>query len=431
MDPRKSIVLRRSELYQRVWDTPMVKLAAELGLSGVGLAKLCRRCGITVPGRGYWAKRQAGHPVNSQALPHPEHDPTIPFYPRLPEERAEPKPAQAQEAAQRPALPGGPVVMAEALDHPHKLVRALQRYVEHLPRLIERYEARGDRRWSLPASRTPPPLTHGRYRFLAKGLLNVTASLDSMDWVLRFHDALFKGLVAAGARIERREGNPGDWRTPREAPAVEVHIAGEHAQLDFSQGTARVTLERDEKARRRKLDPQAAASESRPSKRYTLRLQGTEAAAHRTWTGTQEKLAAKLDDIVRDILALVPGQAALRAQRQATEQEARQRAQELERQRRRAQARAEQLERAFKVVEADRRTHELLAYLDRLEDQCKDFLDPYPARAKIWIEVVRRELEEHSPALTILGQCLSGRYGGEEEPDWWPIDVAWPKNTEA
>ncbi len=126
MGPSKSIVLRRSELYQRVWEAPMVKLAAELGLSGVGLAKLCRRCGIPVPGRGYWAKRQAGHPVSSQALPHPEHDPTIPFYARSREERSAPKPAEVQEVAPRPALPGGPVVMAEALDRPHKLVRALQ-----------------------------------------------------------------------------------------------------------------------------------------------------------------------------------------------------------------------------------------------------------------------------------------------------------------
>ena len=430
MDSMKSVVLRRSELYQRVWETPMVKLAAELGLSGVGLAKLCRRCGIPVPGRGYWAKRQAGRRVSSQALPHPEHDPTIPFYPRPREERAASKPEEVREVAPRLALPGGPVVMAGALEHSHKLVRALQRYVEHLPHLIERYEARGDRRWSLPASRTPPPLAQGRYRFLAKGLLNVTASLDSMDWVLRFHDALFKALVAAGARIERREGNPRDWRAPREAPVVEVLLAGERAQLDFSQGTARVTLEGDELAQRRKLDPPAAASESRPSKRYTLRLQGTEAAAHRTWTGTQEKLAANLEDIVRDILALVPDQATLRAQRQAAEEEARRRAQELELQRRRTQARAEQLEKAFKVAEADRRSSELLRYLNRLEKDCEAFREPYPARAKVWIDVVRRELSERGPVSTMLAECLKGRYWGEDAPDWWPTDVTWPKQTE-
>ena len=349
----------------------MVRLAPELGLSDVGLAKLCRRWDVPVPERGYWAKRQAGKTVSRQELPDPERDPTIALYLHPREERGPNKPSQAQLVGPRPPLPGGPVVVAARLEHPHKLVRALERYVEHLPRLIERYEARGDQRWGLPASRTPPPLTQGRYRFLARGLLNVTASLDGMAWVLRFHDALFKALVAAGARIERREGNPGDWRTPREPPVVEVHLGGERAQLDFSQGTMRVTLEADELAQRRKLDAQAAASESRPSKRYTLRLHGTEAAARQTWTGTQEKLDSSLEDIVRDILALVPGQATMRADRQAAEEEARRRAQEAERERQRAQARAEQLEKAFKVAEADRRSSELLAYLDRLEKDCE------------------------------------------------------------
>ena len=427
MNSRQSINLRRSELYQRVWETPMVKLARELGMSDVGLAKLCRRWDVPVPERGYWAKRRAGKWVSTQALPDPERDPTIApsLHPR--EERSPTQPSDVQLVGPKSPLPGGSVVVADSLEHPHKLVRALQRYVEHLPRLIERYEARGGRRWSLPASRTPPPLTQWRYRFLVRGLLNVTASLDSMEWVLRLHDALFKALVAAGARIERREGTPGDWRTPREAPVVEVHFAGERAQLDFSQGTMRVTLDGDELARRRKLDPQAAASESRPSKRYTLRLQGTEAAARQTWTGTQERLVQNLEDIVRDILALVPGQAAMRADRQAAEEEARRRAQEVERERQRAQARAEQLEKAFKVAEADRRSSELLQYLDRLEKNCEGFREPYLARAKIWIEVVRHELSERGPVLTMLGECLKGRYWGEDAPDWWPTDVAWPK----
>ena len=35
--------MKRSELYTKVWSTPMIKLAAELGISDVGLAKACRR----------------------------------------------------------------------------------------------------------------------------------------------------------------------------------------------------------------------------------------------------------------------------------------------------------------------------------------------------------------------------------------------------
>ena len=39
----------------------MTKVAAKVGLSDRGLAKLCARHDIPVPGRGYWARKQFGH----------------------------------------------------------------------------------------------------------------------------------------------------------------------------------------------------------------------------------------------------------------------------------------------------------------------------------------------------------------------------------
>lgn len=52
--------LTREELYQRVWSTPMRKLASEFGLSDVGLAKICKKHKIPRPSRGYWAKIENG-----------------------------------------------------------------------------------------------------------------------------------------------------------------------------------------------------------------------------------------------------------------------------------------------------------------------------------------------------------------------------------
>src|ERR1700733_11954397 len=65
MDQGRKIT--RTELYDKVWSVPMQKLAVEFGLSGRGLAKLCDRHQIPVPGRGYWARLQFGQkPVRSQ-----------------------------------------------------------------------------------------------------------------------------------------------------------------------------------------------------------------------------------------------------------------------------------------------------------------------------------------------------------------------------
>lgn len=59
----------RQELYDLVWTTPMKTLAAQLGISDVGLKKTCARANIPTPDRGYWAKREAGKPTVQIALP--------------------------------------------------------------------------------------------------------------------------------------------------------------------------------------------------------------------------------------------------------------------------------------------------------------------------------------------------------------------------
>jgi hypothetical protein len=61
--------LTRKELYEEVWATPMVKVAERYGLSDRGLAKLCERHKIPVPGRGYWRKSETGQPVKRRRLP--------------------------------------------------------------------------------------------------------------------------------------------------------------------------------------------------------------------------------------------------------------------------------------------------------------------------------------------------------------------------
>jgi hypothetical protein len=60
--------MKREELYQLVWSLPITALAARYGVSGVALAKLCRRRQVPVPPRGYWAKHKAGHRVSRPPL---------------------------------------------------------------------------------------------------------------------------------------------------------------------------------------------------------------------------------------------------------------------------------------------------------------------------------------------------------------------------
>jgi len=59
---------RREDLYSLVWTSPVSEIAARLGVSDVALAKLCRRAGIPIPGRGYWQQTEAGRAIESAPL---------------------------------------------------------------------------------------------------------------------------------------------------------------------------------------------------------------------------------------------------------------------------------------------------------------------------------------------------------------------------
>lgn len=50
----------RETLYAEVWAEPVTTVAIRYGISNVGLRKICRKLGVPLPGRGYWAKVASG-----------------------------------------------------------------------------------------------------------------------------------------------------------------------------------------------------------------------------------------------------------------------------------------------------------------------------------------------------------------------------------
>ena len=96
------VTLTREELYEKVWSTPMQKLAVEFGFSDVGFAKLRRRHQVPVPPRGYRARLPVGQTPKRAALPTAK-EPGLNAVEIYPRERPLEQPAEI-EAQQIPDL---------------------------------------------------------------------------------------------------------------------------------------------------------------------------------------------------------------------------------------------------------------------------------------------------------------------------------------
>jgi hypothetical protein len=61
--------LTRLELYQRVCNSPLNKIAPELGLSATALSAICKKHDVPFPGAGYWTRKVMGLPAELPPLP--------------------------------------------------------------------------------------------------------------------------------------------------------------------------------------------------------------------------------------------------------------------------------------------------------------------------------------------------------------------------
>ncbi|HKW61297.1 MAG TPA: hypothetical protein VJN89_02020 [Candidatus Acidoferrum sp.] len=108
----------RQELYEKVWQFPLCKLAAEYGISDVGLAKACRKLDIPLPGLGHWTKIAHGHSIPRPPLPAMEKIPVLTRQIREPETPVLTEDTPELERINRVATSATPFVTKAMLAHP-------------------------------------------------------------------------------------------------------------------------------------------------------------------------------------------------------------------------------------------------------------------------------------------------------------------------
>lgn len=179
-------------LYEEVWTEPVKVVAARYGVSDVALAKNCRRLGVPLPGRGYWAKKKAGTAPSRPPLPGlpagvEDRIPVAPAGRRGP--TAAPLAARAAQATIR-------VQVAETLRRPHTLVASAH----------ELLKGRGPRD-ELVSCRS-------------KACIDIAVSRASLGRALRIVDALVKAMEGQGYQVEVTEPTRSYWSSGSLTPGV-------------------------------------------------------------------------------------------------------------------------------------------------------------------------------------------------------------------
>lgn len=262
-----TVTLTRQELYDKVWETPMVKLAAEWGLSGRGLAKLCERHGIPVPGRGHWALERAGFAMERDPLPAeppPETQVTIVGEPS--KEKEEHPIVAAQIAYER----DHPIAVPDHLTRPHSLVAQAKDALR--PRVPESYVA--VRRNPLPAR----------------------VSAKQIPRALRIFDAFFKACEDRGFAVKAKKGEDG------RDEGVRIVVHGEEIAVGLDEANQRsdhVLTAREESERQKGRGWMIPQYDYTPSGNFTFTIhEYTEGLRHR-WSDRKKR---NLDSCLNDIM---------------------------------------------------------------------------------------------------------------------------------
>jgi hypothetical protein len=167
------ITFTRNELYEKIWNTPTVKLARDFGLSDVALGKICKKHSIPKPPLGYWAKLAHGKIGARPPLPNiPDNRLDVIEIRKRPLVSAEIK-THSAELEKEP-----PITVPERLASPHPLVKA-----------------------TIDALKNSTPGEAGILRSRTGGCLNVRVARQSVGRAMRLMDALIKTLEARNSTV--------------------------------------------------------------------------------------------------------------------------------------------------------------------------------------------------------------------------------------
>ncbi len=379
--------LERQKLYEEVWSTPMAQLASQYRISDVGLAKVCRKLAIPIPGRGYWQKKKAGQPVQLDPLP--------------PLAEGRPKDVVRFRRAALPARAADVQARIDAEKRPDSLIVVPPAFSEAHPLVANAQE-------SLARAKED---TCGLLAGGEVGGLDLKVGTDSLERALRIMDALLKALDGRGFTVSVDEKK----RTTATVLGESVAFALEEL-VDRTERPLTPAQEKDKARNPWKYSrPQYDYS---PSGRLSIKITDPSwgEIGRRSWSDGKKQ---RIENVLNAFMAaLIQAAAAEREHRIQREKWAREQAERERRQRewqRRKQAEERQLWALFTDAECWQKSQQIRAYVQAVQESAERTLGRIEPASPLeeWIGWARQQADRLDP-LAPFSHCT--REDRHDEP---------------
>ena len=367
MDNHRTLKLSRTELYEKIWNTPTTKLARDFGLSDVALGKICKKHSIPKPPLGYWAKLAHGKTVPRPPLPNISDN-------RL--EFIEIRKRSLVSAGPKPQSTGlekePPIPVPERLTSPHPLVK-----------------------FTIDALKNSTSDETGILRSRTVSCLNVRVGRQSVGRAMRLMDALIKALEARSSTVSVVERD--------RAHRTCVKILGETIEIDLREGVNRKEKQfTAAELREREKSPwlrDRKEYEFYPSKNFIFTiLEYCGEGIRKVWSdGKRQRLENCLNSIIAGLNAAAEGVKAHRLEMTRWERER----QEQERRRWEEQERRRKEEEKIKKLETLvanwHRSEKIRQFLSEIEKAAAENQDKHTGDLTEWLSWARDYADSIDP----------------------------------
>ena len=339
--PSQEIILKREDLYEHVWTEPMWKLAPKIGISDVGLKKICIKMGIPTPERGYWAKIEAGHKMPRVPLPAFDKNKYCETYPINHREESPALPVPDEFEAE--LLPIKTITVPENLNKPHPLTLVTKQAFKK--GFVNDYG-----------------IIHAGSR-----LLDIGVSSQCFDRALRIMDTIIKGFSSLDINVEN-EIEANEFGTFAFVHGEKIHFS----IVEHSLRSDHVLTEKEKADLKRLSYSYAHKWDYHPSGVLTLCIKEYCGGMRKNWKDGKAKIEDRIYDFFKSVFLCAE---ALKTRRLQWEEDARKRQEELKRiedEKRRQQEELSKQQQLENQTERWTKSQQIREYVKRMEHKISE-----------------------------------------------------------